>query len=121
MITYAVVKPARPYQVLEFLTAGSRSAYREWLDGLEMTVRARIQARILRFETGNLGDYRAVGDGVCESRVDFGPGYRVYFGFERAQVVVLLGGGDKRTQKRYIRSAKANWKNYLEVSHGKAK
>jgi putative addiction module killer protein len=121
MITYAVVKPARPYQVLEFLTAGSRSPYREWLDGLDMTVRARIQARILRFETGNLGDHRAVGDGVCESRVDFGPGYRVYFGFEREQVVVLLGGGDKRTQKRDIRSAKGNWKNYLEVSHGKTK
>ncbi len=121
MIIYEVVKPARPYQILEFLTAGSRSPYREWLDGLDMKVRARIQARILRFETGNLGDYRAVGHGVCESRLDFGPGYRVYFGVERAHVVVLLGGGDKRSQKRDIRSAKANWKNYLEVSHGKTK
>ena len=121
MIRYAPVKPARPHRVLEFLTAGSRSPYREWLDGLDMTIRARSQARILRFETGILGDHRAVGDGVCESRVDFGPGYRVYFGVEREKVVVLLGGGDKQTHKRDIRSAKANWKNYLEVSHGKTK
>ena len=121
MITYALVKPARPYRVLEFLTAGSRSPYREWLDGLDMKVRARIQARILRFETGNLGDHRAVGDGVFESRLDLGPGYRIYFGLAGEHVLVLLGGGDKRTQKRDIRSAKASWKDYSEVSHGKTK
>jgi putative addiction module killer protein len=93
------VKPARPYQVLEFLTKGVRSPYRQWLDELDMKARARIQARILRFETGNLGDHRAVGDGVWESRLDFGPGYRFYFGFAGGQVIVLLGGGDKRTQR----------------------
>lgn len=110
-----------PYQVLEFLTVDLRSPYREWLNGLDVEVRARIQARVLRFETGNLGDHRAVGDGVSESRLDFGPGYRVYFGFAGGTAIVLLGGGDKRTQKRDIRSAKVNWKEYLEVSHGKTK
>lgn len=67
--------------------------------------RARIQVRIDRLSLGNPGDVRPVGEGVSELRVDYGPGYRVYFVQRGTKVVVLLAGGDKRTQDRDIRTA----------------
>jgi putative addiction module killer protein len=75
----------------------------EWLDRLrDSRARARIDRRILRLRHGNPGDVRPVGQGVSELRIDYGPGYRVYF-FHRSQVVIfLLAGGDKRTQARDI-------------------
>ena len=66
--------------VREYLTADGRNPYREWLATLDVTPRARIQARVLRFSTGNLGDHKSVGGVVWEARVMFGPGYRIYFG-----------------------------------------
>ena len=84
--------------VREYLTADGKNPYREWLDTLDIMPRARIQARVLRFSTGNLGDHKSVGGGVWEARVMFGPGYRIYFGKDGAQLVLLLLGGDKSTQ-----------------------
>jgi putative addiction module killer protein len=77
-----------------------------WLSGLkDSKARARIQARIDRLALGNPGDVKPVGSGVLELRIDYGPGYRVYF-FRRGKVViVLLAGGDKRTQKKDIGKA----------------
>ena len=63
--------------VREYLTADGKNPYREWLDTLDIMPRARIQARVLRFSTGNLGDHKSVGGGVWEARVMFGPGYRI--------------------------------------------
>ena len=71
--------------VREHLTADGRNPYREWLDTLDVAPRARIQARVLRFSTGNLGDHKSVGGGVWEARVMFGPGYRIYFGKDGAR------------------------------------
>ena len=67
----------------------------------------RIQARIRRLSIGNFGDVKSVGQGVSEMRIDYGPGYRVYFAQRRESVVVLLAGGDKRTQDRDIATARA--------------
>jgi putative addiction module killer protein len=92
-----------------------------WLDKLETATRARIQARVLRFEAGNLGNHRAVGAAVHESKLDFGPGYRIYFGFVGARLILLLLGGDKGTQERDIRLAQSYWKEYLEAVHGTKK
>jgi putative addiction module killer protein len=66
----------------EYASADGRSYFRKWLDSLAIPVRARIQARVLRFEMGNLGDHKSVGGCVWEARVMFGPGYRIYFGKE---------------------------------------
>ena len=66
-----------------------------------------MQARIARLELGNPGDVRPVGGGVMEMRIDYGPGYRVYFAWRGREVVVLLAGGDKRTQATDIRQARA--------------
>jgi putative addiction module killer protein len=80
--------------------------FTKWLDGLrEISARARIQARIERLSMGSAGDARPVGGGISELRIDYGPGYRVYFKKCGREVVILLAGGDKSTQARDIRAA----------------
>lgn len=103
-----------PYRVQEYLTERGESPYRSWLNTLDLTTKARVQARVLRFELGNLGDYKAVGAGVYEARLDFGPGYRLYFGLSGRTLVLLLCGGTKRTQRRDIQQAQIWWLNYME-------
>ena len=77
-----------------------------WLDGLrDIRARARVQARIERLAGGNPGDVQPVGEGVSEMRIDYGPGYRVYFKRVGREIVILLAGGDKRTQSADIKSA----------------
>ena len=81
--------------------------YVKWLDGLRDTrARARVLVRVERLATGNPGDVRPVGEGVSELRIDYGPGYRVYFKEQSRTIVVLLAGGDKRTQSRDIETAR---------------
>ena len=108
--------------VREFLDDSGRNPFREWLIGLDRAVRARIQARILRFEAGNLGDVKPLGVGVWEARLAFGSGYRVYFGKSRRELVLLLLGGDKGSQTRDITRAKEYWVKHLkETRHGETK
>ena len=79
-----------------------------WFAGLhDSQARMRIQARIRRLSVGNFGDVKSVGQGVYEMRIDYGPGYRVYFARRGDALVVLLAGGDKRTQNRDIVNARA--------------
>jgi putative addiction module killer protein len=81
--------------------------YSEWFAGLrDRVAKARIDIRIRRLSLGNPGDVKPVGDGVSELRVDYGPGYRVYFIQQGAVVIVLLAGGDKSTQGSDIKAAK---------------
>ena len=80
--------------------------YAQWIDNLRnLQARARIQVRIERLAAGNPGDVRAVGEGVSELRIDYGPGYRVYFTKRGREVVILLAGGDKTTQSADIKAA----------------
>ena len=80
--------------------------YAQWIDSLrDLQARARIQVRIERLAAGNPGDVKAVGDGVSELRIDYGPGYRVYFTKRGREVVILLAGGDKTTQAADIKIA----------------
>ncbi len=80
--------------------------YSKWLDGLrDIHARARILVRVERLAAGNPGDVRPVGKGVSELRIDYGPGYRVYFTKRGQEVVILLAGGDKRTQAKEIKTA----------------
>ncbi|HTW78456.1 MAG TPA: type II toxin-antitoxin system RelE/ParE family toxin [Terracidiphilus sp.] len=79
-----------------------------WLDGLkDSRVRGAVAERIKRLSFGLLGDFKAVGDGVIELRIDFGAGWRLYYTQRGAQIVILLAGGSKRTQKKDIKRAKA--------------
>ena len=80
--------------------------YAKWLDGLrDIHARARVQARVERLATGNPGDVKPVGDGVSELRIDYGPGYRVYYTMRGRTLIILLAGGNKRTQAADIKTA----------------
>ena len=80
--------------------------FAHWLNGLrDVRARARVQVRIERLAAGNAGDVEPVGEGVSELRIDYGPGYRVYFKRHGREVVILLAGGDKRTQSADIKTA----------------
>ena len=80
--------------------------FAKWIDGLrDIRARARVLARIERLAAGNAGDVKPVGEGVSELRINYGPGYRVYFWKRGCSLVILLAGGDKRTQSRDINTA----------------
>jgi len=89
--------------------------FAQWLDGLrDMKARARVQARLDRMTEGNRGDVKPVGEGVSELRIDYGPGYRVYFKSRGHEIIILLAGGDKKTQANDIKVALRLARNLLE-------
>jgi putative addiction module killer protein len=105
--------PVRGYEIREYLRDDGNSPFRDWLEDLSVSTHARVQARIARFEAGNIGDTKSVGGGVQEARFHFGPGYRLYFGVDGQSVILLLCGGDKGSQRNDIRRAQRFWKDYL--------
>ena len=103
-----------PIELLEYLTDSGQNPFRDWLEGLrDQQARAKIRVRLNRIRLGNFGDCRSVGRGVSELRIPHGPGYRVYFGRKNSKVVILLYGGDKKTQSRDIEFAQTYWDDYL--------
>lgn len=107
------MKIVKEFQLLEYLDAKGTSVYRQWLDAIkDISSRAIIQRRITRLEKGLLGDCKSVGDGVFELRIDHGPGYRVYFGFDKGTIIILLLGGTKKRQSDDILQAKKLWTVY---------
>ncbi|HWJ36914.1 MAG TPA: type II toxin-antitoxin system RelE/ParE family toxin [Steroidobacteraceae bacterium] len=100
-------------EVREYQTAESKTPLTQWLKGLrDGATRARIVARLDRLKAGLLGDWKTVGGGVCELRIDHGPGFRVYYGQEGKALILLLCGGEKTTQAKDIEIAHAYWKDY---------
>jgi putative addiction module killer protein len=103
----------REKQILYYLMADGRSPFLRWREAItDKATRARIDARIRRVSTGNLGDCQPVGEGVFELRVHFGAGYRVYFANDGEEIVLLLVGGSKATQDKDIKNAKEYWADY---------
>jgi putative addiction module killer protein len=98
--------------VLEFLDRQGSSPFAKWFGGLDATAAAKVTTALLRMELGNLSNAKGVGAGVLENRIDFGPGYRVYFGKAGDTLVVLLGGGTKKRQQRDIATAQDRWNDY---------
>jgi putative addiction module killer protein len=104
---------ATPKELHVYVTEDGREPFSEWLASLrDIRARAKIRVRLDRVSIGNLGDCHAVGEGVQELRIDYGSGYRVYFGQEEATIVLLLCGGDKSTQSKDIETAKRYWNEY---------
>ena len=102
-----------PRELVEYETENGRCPFSEWLDGLkDIAARAIIRKRLNRIRMGNFGNTRSVGEGVFELKIDFGPGYRVYYGLDGDTLVVLLCGGDKGSQERDIRKATEYWQDY---------
>ena len=89
--------------------------FSQWLDDLrDLQARARVQARIERLAAGNPGDVEPIGEGVSELRINYGPGYRVYFKKRGRELIILLAGGDKATQAKDIKAALRLAGNLLE-------
>jgi putative addiction module killer protein len=98
--------------VREYLDRNGRSLYAEWFDGLNAPAAAKVAIAITRVGQGNFSNVKSVGLGVHECRIDFGPGYRIYFGKDGERLVILLGGGTKKRQQKEINAAIARWQDY---------
>lgn len=99
--------------IRHYLTVSGRDSYQEWLDGLkDLKGRIAVQRRIDRLMAGNFGDHNFCQDGVWELRIDFGPGYRVYYAQAEKDLLLLLSGGSKRTQSSDIKAAVKFWQDY---------
>lgn len=106
---------ARRRHIETYTSEDGGEPFGEWIKSIrDRRTRGRILRRIDRMEQGNLGDHRGVGDGVQELRLHFGAGYRVYFAEDGETLILLLCGGDKRTQSKGIEEAKAYWRDYKE-------
>jgi putative addiction module killer protein len=100
-------------EVRQYQTADGRIPFAEWIADLrDLRAQSRILTRIDRLQAGLRGDWKTVGAGVFELRIDAGPGYRVYCGQDGATLVLLLCAGDKRTQTKDIDHARDYWKDY---------
>ena len=100
-------------EVVHYVSASNVDVYQEWLDGIrDRTVRTRIARRVERIEQGNFGDHEPCRDGVYELKMDFGPGYRVYYSKVGETLVLLIGGGDKSTQDKDIDKAVTNLQDF---------
>ena len=98
---------------LQFYLAGNGSApFETWFAGLDASAAAKVTVALSRLERGAVSNVKAVGEGVSEYRIDWGPGYRVYFGRDGAALVILLTGGTKQRQQRDIEQARALWSEY---------
>ena len=103
------------FEVRYYVTTAGKVVFRDWFDGLrDRQAQARIRMRLVRLERGLLGDVEPCGEGVSELRIDWGPGYRVYFACAGRELILLLSGGDKRTQSADIRKAKEYWHDYQQ-------
>jgi putative addiction module killer protein len=99
-------------RVLEYIDPTGLSPFRRWFNDLDATAAARVGAYLYRLEEGNFSRVEGVGGGVYELKIDFGPGYRVYFGKDGDTVVILLGGSSKKRQSVAIGQAQAAWQDY---------
>jgi putative addiction module killer protein len=98
-------------KIVEYLEGGV-SPFGRWFTALNAPAAAKITTALYRLEQGHRSNIRSVGKGVLEYKIDFGPGYRIYFGQEGETLIILLGGGSKKTQAGDIRFAQARWGAY---------
>src|SRR6266513_1033256 len=99
-------------RVLEYLDRTGRSPWRRWFNDLDAHAAAKVGTALYRLGQGNFSNVEGVGSGVFEAKIDFGPGYRIYFGKDGESVVVLLGGSGKKRQHEAIAAARQRWTDY---------
>jgi putative addiction module killer protein len=112
MVSY--VLPWLMVEVREYLDTTGHSPFALWTDRLNREAAAKVAAALARIQQGNLSNAKGVGSGVHEYRIDFGPGYRIYFGKDGDVLVILLGGGTKKRQQEDISTALARWQDYKQ-------
>lgn len=96
-------------QVVEYLDRHGRSPFASWFEALDARAAAKVTVALARVAAGNFAHPKAVGSGVSELRIDWGPGYRIYFGREGTEIVILLAGGTKHRQQNDIALAQERW------------
>jgi putative addiction module killer protein len=101
-----------PNKLVEFEDSSGRSPFGRWFDELDAFAAAKVQTALFRLANGNTSNVKSLGAGVSETKIDFGPGYRVYFGKDGDRLIILLGGGTKKRQGRDIADAKSAWAQY---------
>jgi putative addiction module killer protein len=99
-------------KVREYLDVNGRSFFAKWFGGLNAPAAAKVTTALVRIEQGNFSNAKSVGSGVYEYKIDFGPGYRIYFGKDGETIVILLGGGTKKHQDKDIEIAQYHWNEY---------
>ena len=104
-------------EVREYIDAEGRSPYARWFNRLNMQAAAKVTTALARMEHGNLSNTKGVGGGVFERRINFGPGYRIYFGKDGDALIILLGGGTKSRQRDAINVARDLWREYRRRIH----
>lgn len=104
------------WDIEKYVLESGDCPFDEWFDSLTPKTQARVDVRLDRLRLGNFGDHKPVGDGVWELRLDFGPGYRLYYAQVGRWVVLLLVGGDKSSQGKDIKLAKLFWLNVQKES-----
>ncbi len=103
------------FDLIHYADADGKDHFGRWLESLsDVQAQARVSARLIRLHRGNFGDCRAVGEGVWEIRINWGPGYRVYYAIAGKQAILLCEGGDKRTQATDIQRTIARWKDWQQ-------
>src|SRR5215510_12979101 len=98
----------------EFVDSRGRRPFARWFEGLNSPAAVKVTTALSRLTEGNLSSVKDVGGGVFEYRIDFGPGYRVYFGKDGETLIILLGGGTKKRQQKDIETAHALWQEYKQ-------
>jgi putative addiction module killer protein len=101
-------------QMREYEDSDGRSPFASWLANLDARAAAKVELSLAKLEAGLRPNLKSVGKGVHESRIDFGPGYRIYFAFDGTKLILLLGGGEKHGQTADIASAQARWADYKQ-------
>ena len=99
-------------ELVEYLDEQDRSPFRRWFNRLNREAAAEVSCALVRLELGYRSKLQSVGAGVTEHKINFGPGYRIYFGRDGDQLIILLGGGTKKRQSVDILQARANWRKY---------
>lgn len=106
---------ASSIDVREFVDVGGTSPYTQWFNDLNARAAAKVAVNLVRIEAGNFSNTKSISGGVYELRIDFGPGYRVYFGKDGEKIIILLGGGTKKKQGVDIKRAHELWKEYKKL------
>lgn len=100
--------------IKEYIEKDGQSSFARWFDNLNSVAAAKVTTALYRLEQGNHSNIKSVGEDVLEYRIDFGPGYRIYFGKDGSELIILLGGGHKKQQNKDISLAKQKWDEYKQ-------
>lgn len=102
----------------EYVTLEGKSPFAKWFEMLNATAAAKVVTTIKRMEQGNFTTSESVGSGVWEAKIDFGPGYRIYYGKDGEKIIILLAGGTKKRQQQDIEKAKVLWHEFKKRKGG---